>query len=103
MGFFTDYYLVKVLNDIFTSFQQFYVINPDDYSIQLANNSNNITSKVKDITCYKLMHNRSKPCNDINFSWPVKEILKNRSYKTSQHVYTDEPCLCMAEGHFTGS
>ncbi len=79
-------FLEKVLESLT---HPFFVVNVDDYSVQLAN-----TAALKDrssarLTCFALLHQRATPCEGAEYRCPLREVKKTRKPVTVEHVHRD--------------
>lgn len=67
----------------------FYVINADDYTIEMANSSARMPSSVVGATCYALTHGRREPCNTSSHPCPIEEVKKTGKPVTVEHIHYD--------------
>jgi PAS domain S-box-containing protein len=67
----------------------FYVINVDDYTIEIANSAANKTKDDRLNTCYALTHNNNKPCHKKNEICPIAEIRKTGKPFSVEHLHLD--------------
>lgn len=67
----------------------FFVINVNDYSIELANSATMHLDFTEPRTCYNVTHQRSEPCDGINHPCPLKEIRKTKKPFMCEHVHFD--------------
>jgi len=65
--------------------QPFYIINVNDYTVTMANSAANFGNLTKNSKCYKLTHNRNKPCNSVENPCPVEEIKRTKKPLTVEH------------------
>jgi PAS domain S-box-containing protein len=78
------------LNNIIESLTHpFYVINVDDYSIEMANSASSFGTLTKDSKCYELTHKTNNPCNGEH-PCPLNLIKKNKKACTVEHIHYDE-------------
>ena len=68
----------------------FYVVNANDYTIELANSAAKQGKPTKNTKCYKLTHRSSKPCRGPEHVCPVEEVKKTKKPVTAEHVHYDE-------------
>jgi PAS domain S-box-containing protein len=70
----------------------FYVVNIEDYSIEIANSAARGTSALDaTTTCYALTHQRDTPCSGKEHTCPIQEVLKTRQSVRVEHIhYTAE-------------
>ena len=66
------------------------VIDANDYTIQRANPAAGLGDYPKDITCYKVFHNREQPCQPSEIACPVREVRKRGSSCVLEHLHYDE-------------
>ncbi len=70
--------------------QPFYVINVDDYSIEIANAAARGPNALPpSMTCHKLTHHRDTPCDGYEHPCPLKEVVKTREVVQYEHVHYD--------------
>jgi len=67
----------------------FYVVNVRDYTIKIANSAAKFGTVSKKSTCYALLHNRSMPCNDIEYTCLLKEVKKIKKPVITEHIHHD--------------
>ncbi len=80
-------YLQNILESITTPF---YIINIDDYSIELANSAARelgIDAYGPAATCYKLTHRRDTPCDGAEHPCPLATIRNTRQPTTVEHIH----------------
>jgi len=67
----------------------FYVINVDDYSIEIANSTARFLgiSSGKNATCYALTHKRQSPCNSLEHPCPLKTVLETKEATVVEHIH----------------
>jgi PAS domain S-box-containing protein len=68
----------------------FYVINVEDYSIEIANSAARAAGISSVDTCFALTHHRDSPCDDIEHPCPLAEVVKHKRPITTEHVHFDE-------------
>ena len=56
----------------------FYVVNADDYTIQLANSAAQAKGESGKSTCYALSHRREKPCDSKKHPCPLENNKTNQ-------------------------
>ena len=80
--------------------QPFYIINANDYTVIMANSAANFGNLTKNSKCYKLTHNRNKPCKSIEHPCPIKEIIKTKKpYIVEHNHYTKDGKVLQFEVH----
>ncbi len=81
----------EFLNNILESLTHpFYVINADDYTIEMANSAALSGRSLKKTTCHMLSHGRNKPCGDTDGPCPLEEIKKTKKPIVVEHVRRDK-------------
>jgi len=67
----------------------FYVVNADNYSIELANAAAREACVYVGSTCYALTHGTETPCHGEDHSCPLVEVKKSRNVVTMEHIHRD--------------
>ena len=67
----------------------FYVIDAEDYSIQVANSAARKLGASGDSTCHALSHNRDTPCDGEEHQCPLVEVKKTKKPFTVEHIHSD--------------
>jgi signal transduction histidine kinase len=67
----------------------FYVINADDYSVEMANSAAHSDESLRSVTCYALTHRRTTPCDGADQLCPMQEIRRTGEPVTTEHVHWD--------------
>lgn len=67
----------------------FYVVNVDNYTIEIANSSAGMTGKMANAKCYELTHKSDTPCSGIEHLCPLEEVKKNKKAVTLEHTHYD--------------
>jgi PAS domain S-box-containing protein len=67
----------------------FYVINTDDYTIQLANSAAQAKGISGKSTCYALSHKRQTPCDSKEHPCPLQIIKQTKKPVTVEHIHYD--------------
>ena len=67
----------------------FYVINADDYTLQLANSAAKAQAANGKGTCYALMHQRQTPCGSKECPCPLEIIKQTKKPVTVEHLHYD--------------
>ncbi|RLD60349.1 MAG: hypothetical protein DRJ05_04800, partial [Bacteroidetes bacterium] len=81
----------KFLNSVIESLTHpFYVINVDDYSIEIANSAAGKLMKDGKATCYALTHDNKAPCNEPNEVCPIVEIKKTGKPFSVEHIHYEK-------------
>jgi len=68
----------------------FYVIDANDYSIQVANSAALRLGASTESTCHALTHRRDTPCDSSEHPCPMVEIKKTGQPVTLEHIHLDE-------------
>jgi PAS domain S-box-containing protein len=67
----------------------FYVVDAQDYSIQMANSAAHMESLAGRATCYALTHGRSAPCDTREHPCPLEEIKRTHKPVRVEHTHLD--------------
>lgn len=68
-----------------------YVIDANDYTIQMANSAASIFGRpATGATCYLLTHKCDHPCQDTEHPCPLKEVKRSGQPVTVEHVHYDD-------------
>jgi PAS domain S-box-containing protein len=67
----------------------FYVINADDYTIQMANSAAKDEGTNGKSTCYALNHKRQTPCDSKEHPCPLEIIKQTKKPVTVEHIHYD--------------
>jgi PAS domain S-box-containing protein len=67
----------------------FYVLNVDDYTIQMANTAAQVEGLQGSATCYALTHRRDVPCDSNDHPCPIEELRKTGKPVRVEHVHYD--------------
>jgi two-component system sensor histidine kinase/response regulator len=91
----------KFLTSVLESLRHpFYVINVDDYSLEMANAAALRNSPLKDATCYSATFGRSAPCSGTDNLCPVQEVVRTGQSVCLEHVYLGQTgTRCILEVH----
>ena len=68
----------------------FYVIDAENYRIQLANSAAGFGELQADSTCFALTHDRSSPCDGRNHPCTIREIKKKNQPVTLVHTHQNQ-------------
>ncbi len=69
----------------------FYVVNVDDYSIEIANSAARGKYSLDErVTCHSLSHHLDAPCSGVEHPCPLKDVLKTRSPVRYEHIHCGE-------------
>ena len=68
----------------------FYVINTEDFSIEMANTAALIDDLSDDPTCYSISHNRDKPCSDDEQRCPLIEVKRTKKPASFEHIHINK-------------
>ena len=66
------------------------VIDAHDFTILKANPAAGVGQVWKDFPCYKVFHNRERPCRPSELICPVEEVRKNGASCVLEHLHRDE-------------
>jgi len=67
----------------------FYVIDAEDYSIQIANSAARALGASGMTTCHALSHKRDTPCDSAEHQCPMVEVKKTKKPFTVEHIHED--------------
>ena len=67
----------------------FYVIDADDYTIQLANSATGFGNLAENSTCYQVTHKRKKPCS-AEHPCPLEIVKKTKKPAVTEHIHYDK-------------
>ncbi len=68
----------------------FYVINVEDYTIEIANSASGYRDgeqAADHITCYELTHKSAEPCNTSQHPCPLREVQRTHQPATAEHIH----------------
>ncbi len=68
----------------------FYIIDANDYTIQLSNKASRFGTYQEGTTCFQLTHDRSEPCAGDKHPCTLKEIKKTKQPVVVEHIHTDQ-------------
>jgi PAS domain S-box-containing protein len=78
----------EFVNNVLNSLTHpFYVIDANNYRIELANPAARFGAQVGKATCYALTHNSGEPCNENERPCVIKEIRRTGDAVTVEHVH----------------
>jgi PAS domain S-box-containing protein len=81
----------ELVNNVLNSLTHpFYVIDANDYTIQLANPAARFGAQAGKMTCYALTHGSAKPCSEDEHPCVVQEIRRTGKEVTVEHVHRGE-------------
>ncbi len=81
----------EFIQQIINSFNHpFYIINTNNYKIELANSFMYKLGWKPHATCHALTHHNSKPCNDPNNPCPLEIIKKTKKPIIVEHTHFDK-------------
>ncbi len=79
------------LNDIFESITNpLYVINANDYTVEMANSTTYSGELPQGTTCYKLTHKVNTPCEAKDEPCPLNEVKRTKKPAVVEHVHYDD-------------
>ena len=86
---------IQQQNDFFATvieslMHPFYVIDADDYTIKIANSAARQGDMPEKATCYQITHKRSKPCDEFDELYPLKEVKRTKKPVTMEYVHYDK-------------
>jgi len=68
----------------------FYVVNANDYTIEIANTAAWQGDLTRDLKCYAMTHRYSKPCSGLEHPCPLEEVKKTKKPATVEHIHYNE-------------
>jgi len=78
----------KFLNIVIESLADpFYVINTDDYTIEIANSAARQQGIPEANTCYGLTHHRETPCDGADHPCPLARVKKHKEPFVTEHIH----------------
>ncbi len=78
----------RFLNDVINSLDNpFYVINVEDYSIEMANKAAQMLGEAKTQTCFAFAHRRDAPCTGLKNPCPVMQVRETKSPYVVEHTH----------------
>jgi len=78
-----------IKNTIESLAHPFYVINTEDYAIELANSAAGFHISSDRSTCHSLVYGRSTPCTGPDCPCPLEIVKNTKKAAQVEHVYTD--------------
>ncbi len=66
----------------------FYVIDANEYTIQLANTASGFDTSKK-LICYEVTHKQNKPCSNEH-PCPLEKVKKNKNPVVTEHIHYDK-------------
>lgn len=80
-------FLVNILESLS---YPFYVIDPQNYEIQLANSASHTNGTSVGFPCYRVTHGRTTPCREDEHPCPLKEVRTKMKPVVVEHVHMDK-------------
>ena len=85
---------IKQQNEFFTHMLEslthpFYVLDVNDYSIKIANSAARLGDLSLKPTCYSLTHRRTTPCDGLEHTCPMQQVMKTNKPVTVEHTHFD--------------
>jgi PAS domain S-box-containing protein len=81
----------EFLNNVIESLSHpFYVIDANDYTVKTANSAAWDGKAGRNVKCYRLVHDRSTPCDEAEHSCPLAEVKRTRKQTTVEHAHYDD-------------
>jgi serine phosphatase RsbU (regulator of sigma subunit)/PAS domain-containing protein len=68
----------------------FYVINADNYEVEIANSAASKIAPGDTKTCYQMTHRKNHPCNSENHICPLVEVRKTGQSVVTEHIHKDQ-------------
>ncbi len=79
-------FLEKIIESIA---HPFYVIDADDFTINLANSASGMRAGRGENTCYALTHGQDRPCSQSGSVCPVELAKESKKLVTVEHTHSD--------------
>jgi two-component system NarL family response regulator len=67
----------------------FFVINAQNYGVEMANKAASSVQLPSDITCYQLTHGKDQPCESAGHPCPLAEIKRTKKSVVMEHEHLD--------------
>jgi len=81
----------EFLNTVLESLTHpFYVINANDYTIEMANSAAGNISGDEKLTCHSLTHHRDKPCQGDEHICPLETVKTTKKTVVVKHIHFDK-------------
>ncbi|MFW9813753.1 MAG: PAS domain S-box protein [Candidatus Thorarchaeota archaeon] len=81
---------VEFLNEVIESLDHpFYVVDVNDYTIQMANRAARNGIEQIEGTCYSITHLNSEPCSGKDHPCPLSEVARTKSRVVTEHIHFD--------------
>ena len=81
----------KLLTNIMESVTQpFYVVNVNDYTVEIANSAAISSGVTAGLNCYSATHDRTQPCDGLDHPCPIEEVKRTKRSVTMEHVHYDK-------------
>ncbi|MDM8527564.1 response regulator [Anaerolineales bacterium HSG24] len=68
----------------------FYVINVEDYTIEIANSAARELGITPMNTCYAITHGRDTPCDSLEHPCPLTMVCETKKWITVEHLHRDK-------------
>jgi PAS domain S-box-containing protein len=68
----------------------FYVVNIDDYRVELANSAARREDPMEGLICYALGHRLDRPCDPNDYPCPLEEVKNTKKPVTVEHLHYDK-------------
>jgi PAS domain S-box-containing protein len=68
----------------------FYVIDPVNYRIELANKAARLGELTETSTCHSITHKNEKPCSETEHPCPLEEVKRTKKPVIVEHTHYDE-------------
>ncbi|MBA7608378.1 Adaptive-response sensory-kinase SasA [subsurface metagenome] len=68
----------------------FYVVDANDYTVEMANAAAKLSNLSGNSTCYAVIHKSEKPCGGIDAVCPLEEVKKTKKPAVVEHIHLDE-------------
>jgi len=68
----------------------FYIVNIDNYNVELASSAFDLDLSKDEIKCYFLLHEKRTPCSGEKESCPILEIKRTKQSVITKHIHYDK-------------
>jgi diguanylate cyclase (GGDEF)-like protein/PAS domain S-box-containing protein len=86
-----EYKKTVLLNSVINALSDpFYVIDVNNYNIQLANDCAEKWMKKTQTTCYQLSHKRTAPCNGEKHPCPIELVKNSKKLVVLEHIHYNQ-------------
>ncbi len=81
----------EFLNTVMESLTHpFYIVDVRNYNVVMGNPAGRQGLAAGYSTCYRLIHNRDKPCGGVRYPCPIQTVTKSKKPITVEHIHVDK-------------